>query len=495
MEQAGKRPPIFQSVTADYITSKLPPFTLLDEPELTFKPGNALVDVSPLRGLDRHGPYSSASFPLYIPQLRLATLGPASGLQRVGDLVKTLRDTHQPGDRKEYVPPYKGFEKVFGVPLVAAAKEAHIRWPDDLMALGPEGSPPQRLMHAVRAGINQLAQSRDQFDVVLVHLPDAWEVAFRGIGFDAHDSIKALAAGHGIPTQVINDRAFTFSYKASLAWRMSIALYVKAGGIPWKLAPLPGVPEGTAYIGLAYALRGDARNAHYVTCCSQVFDADGGGMQFVAFEARDPVADPEEARRNPFLGRNDMRAVMARSLALYQSRNGGLLPHRLVVHKTTSFKGDELQGCLDALAGVPEVECVEVVSSPGWRAVWLKEGRTRDKRSEADGYPVPRGTMLIRSGTSALLWVAGNAPRASLRGDYYQGAKSIPRPISLIRHAGTNAMELTSLEALALTKMDLNNDALYDPVPVTIRYSQRLARTIANVPELPGHAYAYRLFM
>lgn len=56
-------------------------------------------------------------------------------------------------------------------------------------------------------------------------------------------------------------------------------------------------------------------------------------------------------------------------------------------------------------------------------------------------------------------------------------------------------MELTALEALALTKMDWNNDALYDPVPVTIRYSQRLARTIANVPTLPGKAYPYRLFM
>jgi hypothetical protein len=43
--------------------------------------------------------------------------------------------------------------------------------------------------------------------------------------------------------------------------------------------------------------------------------------------------------------------------------------------------------------------------------------------------------------------------------------------------------------------MDWNNDALYDPVPVTIRYSQRLARTIANVPELPGSTYPYRLFM
>lgn len=50
-------------------------------------------------------------------------------------------------------------------------------------------------------------------------------------------------------------------------------------------------------------------------------------------------------------------------------------------------------------------------------------------------------------------------------------------------------------EALALTKMDWNNDALYGPVPVSIRYSQKLARTIANVPDLPGKTYPYRLFM
>jgi len=492
-----QRPPVFPTLMPiDYAASKLAPFTLLDEPNLTFEPGDERLDVSPLRGLDTHGPYSSGSFPQYTPQLRLATLGPAAGRENMAQLVNTLRSPQTPGDRREYVPPFGRFQDVFGVPLVAAARDAHIRWPDDLQALGPDGSPPARLMHAVRDGLNRLALIRDQFDVLLVHLPDAWEVAYRGVGFDVHDSIKAIGAAQNIPTQVINDGAFTFRYKASLAWRLGIALYVKAGGIPWKLAPLPGVPAGTAYIGLAYALRGAARDAHYVTCCSQVFDADGGGMQFVAFEARDPVAaDREEARRNPFLTRSDMRAVMSRSLALYQARNGGVLPRRLVVHKTTSFKADELQGCFDAATAVPEVECIEVASTPGWRGVWLKESRNSNARSEADGYPVPRGTMLIRSGTSALLWVAGNAPRASLRRDYFQGSKSIPRPINLVRHAGIGAMEFTGLEALALTKMDWNNDALYDPVPVTIRYSQRLARTIANVPELPGHTYPYRLFM
>ena len=42
---------------------------------------------------------------------------------------------------------------------------------------------------------------------------------------------------------------------------------------------------------------------------------------------------------------------------------------------------------------------------------------------------------------------------------------------------------------LALTKMDWNNDALYDPLPVTIKYSQTLARVIGHTRGLPDAAY------
>ena len=142
------------------------------------------------------------------------------------------------------VPAFRGFENTFNVPLVAAKTgEAHIKLPDDVGSLGPEGRPNIRLLHALRTAMQRLALVRDHFEVVLVHLPDAWQIAFRAPSFDAHDALKALGAGHGILTQVINDRVFTFGYKASLAWRLSIALYVKAGGIPWKLAPLRACPR------------------------------------------------------------------------------------------------------------------------------------------------------------------------------------------------------------------------------------------------------------
>lgn len=478
------------------LASKLPPFTLLDEPLLSFSSSDTKqVDVHPLRGLLNFGPYSKGSFGGYTSKLRIATVGPESAFKRRGDLMVSLRNSHQPSDRTEYVPPYPGFETLFKVKLEAAPRDAHIKWPDALDQLPGEGDAQFRLFSAMDAALRRLDTVRNEFDVVLVHFPDSWSHATRCKNFNAHDALKALGAKYNIPTQVINDRVFSFTHAASRSWRLAIALYVKAAGTPWKLAPLKGVPDDTAYIGLAYALRGDQRDAHYVTCCSQVFDMDGGGMQFVAFEAKDPVADLAEARRNPFLSRDDMRAVLARSLELYQGRNGGILPKRLVIHKTTAFKQAEIDGAFDALAGVPEIECIEVSPASCWRGVWLIQSRRSSSPTQPSGYPVPRGTVVVRSGTSALIWVAGNAPEVSTNGDYYQGKKSIPKPLQLIRHAGSGSLELSAHEALALTKMDWNNDALYDPVPVSIRYSQRLARTIANVPDLPRNVYPYRLFM
>lgn len=475
-------------------SSQLAPFSLLDEPKLSFSPvpGKA-EDVNPLRGLVRHGPYTQHSFGMHTPAVRVITVGPRSSWQRRVELMKGLQASHKPTERAEYVPDYPGFEAIFRAELRGVHKDLHIHWPESVSQVEGEGTPQEKLLVLLEASIAKLDAIKHQFDVALFHLPQAWDPITRAAGFDAHDVLKAIAARRGIATQVVNDRSFDFKFRASLAWRMGIALYVKAAGVPWKLARLPGVPEETAYIGLAYAMR--PGETHFVTCCSQVFDSDGGGMEFVAFEARDPVEDVQEARKNPYLSREDMRAVLTRSLASYQKRNGGRLPKRLVVHKTTAFRQEELEGVFEATAGVPEIDCLEVSGRGSWRGVWLVPSDNPQARSKPSGYPVPRGTVLLRSGTSALVWVAGNAPNVSSKPNFYQGGKSIPRPVSLGRFAGRGPLELAALEALAMSKMDWNNDALYDPVPVTILYSQRLARTIANVPDLPGNTYAYRLFM
>ena len=48
-------------------------------------------------------------------------------------------------------------------------------------------------------------------------------------------------------------------------------MYTKVGGVPWKLA---GFESRQAYVGLSYCLRKGVP-AQFVTCCSQIFDAEG----------------------------------------------------------------------------------------------------------------------------------------------------------------------------------------------------------------------------
>lgn len=192
--------------------TELPPFTLLDEPDLSFSPSDATqVDVHPLRGLLNFGPYSKGSFSGYTPRIRIATVGPESAFHRRGDLMKLLRGVHRPSDRSEYVPEYPGFERLFRVSLDPAPASAHIKWPEHLDQLPGDGNAQHRLYLAMDAALRRLDAVRNEFDVVLVHFPDNWDTATRGKFFDAHDVLKALGAKYNIPTQVLNDRVFTFS--------------------------------------------------------------------------------------------------------------------------------------------------------------------------------------------------------------------------------------------------------------------------------------------
>ena len=71
-------------------------------------------------------------------------------------------------------------------------------------------------------------------------------------------------------------------------WRIGLALYAKAGGVPWKIAD--SEPD-TVYIGISYAVRpANSDRPRFVTCCSQVFDSDGSGLEFIAYDAHEVEA-------------------------------------------------------------------------------------------------------------------------------------------------------------------------------------------------------------
>jgi hypothetical protein len=204
-------------------------------------------------------------------------------------------------------------------------------------------------------------------DLLMILLLDRWQAGFESPepdAFDLRDYLKAHLAMRSLPSQIVRENsALTYFCRCSVAWRQGVALYCKAGGVPWKLADPE--PE-TAHIGLSYALRPQVEDGRrFLTCCSQVFDADGAGLEFVAYEA----ADFRYFGDNPFLSRAEMRRVMARSLALYQARHAGRVPRRMLVHKTTEFKPREVEGAFDALGHIATVDLIQIKQDAGWRGV------------------------------------------------------------------------------------------------------------------------------
>ena len=179
------------------LVSKLPPFTLLDEPDLAFSPSDATkVDVHPLRGLLNFGPYSKGSFGGYTSRIRIATVGPESAFRQRGDLMASLRIAHRASDRSEYVPEYPGFEPLFHVALEAAPAEAHIKWPDHLPQLPGDGDPQARLYLALEAALRRLDSVRDTFDVdSMLWWPPGVSFGAENEPLQRHVAVKMIVLG------------------------------------------------------------------------------------------------------------------------------------------------------------------------------------------------------------------------------------------------------------------------------------------------------------
>jgi hypothetical protein len=462
----------------------LPAHRWLGEPALRFNPKRPEErHANPLEGLCQFGPYSRNILTPLVDPLRVAVIAPSGESKRPLDLLAELTRPVRATEGWPYRPNYPGFRAAFWVNAVPGPVIELSAAVDEEVARADE---PHRVLaqHVLRA-IQHAATLRTQFEVLLIYLPDRWLPA-QATPTDPwflHDQVKAAAAPHGISTQIAREgEALGYPARASVLWHLGIALYVKAGGVPWKLAE-PN--EGTAYVGLGYALRRPEQGPRYVICCSQIFDSDGSGLEFLLYETGDMWIEGDD----PFLTRKEMRRLIGRSLQVYQRRTLGQMPRRLVVHKTSEFKDDEAQGVFDAARAISDVELVQVQARSPWRGIHIQG------RGSVGLFPIERGTFLPVTGRSGLLWSAGNAPRAVTGGNFYKEGRAIPEPLEIIRFAGKSALAESATDVLALTKMDWNNDALYDRMPVTTEYAKVLARVAKNFTMLSAEPYPLRLFM
>lgn len=474
---------------ADPPIPRFPTNTHLGEPELLFH-ATRLTDKSPhpLRGLLRFGPYSrSTVVSSVMDPIRIAAIVPEGELHVIERLLSECASGHRPRERKAYLPDFLGIERVFGVRAIMAEAPARIEIPNDVEAQMASGRPHVVLAEHLARALARLAAVRHTFDVALIYLPERWSPGFFGLDgddFDLHAFIKATAAPQTIPTQLLREANWLhYHCRCSVAWRLSIALYCKAGGTPWRLADMDAE---TAFVGLGYSLRFEHGRARFATCCSQVFDADGVSFEFLLYGTTEFTSEGD----SPFLSRDEMRRVMARSLDLYQRRHCGRSPRRMVVHKNTEFKSEEIDGCFDAFRVCETVDLIQVLRDVSWRGVQIEQNRI------ASAYPVLRGTYLPISGRDVLLWTQGDVPSAaSGRGHYFKEGKGIPSPLLLRRFAGHGGWDDTCRHLLALTKMNWNSDSLYDQSPVTLSYARSLAKIVGRLDSFSSVPYQSRFFM
>ncbi|MBI2270310.1 MAG: SIR2 family protein [Bacteroidetes bacterium] len=318
-------------------------------------------------------------------------------------LVNELGRTHSPLERVNYLPSFTGFENTFKTKIELLAEGSSVQI-DGNKIQSTSNKPYITLSQELGNAIRSMSQRKQDFDVLFIYLPEIWKAGFEDAdtGFDLHDFLKATTAINSIPTQILREGSvIKYRCRCSVMWRLGIALYVKAGGVPWKLAAMD---EETAFLGLSYSTRFNQQTNQFdfTTCCSQVFDSDGTGLEFIAYDAGELDFRIGE---NPFLTRSEMRKLLSKSLSLYQKRHSGRSPKRLIVHKTTHFTRNEIDGAFDAIPGNIKLELLQIVENTNWRGIKYVNS---NGKPVADNFPIDRGSYLQTGSQEVMLWTQGN---------------------------------------------------------------------------------------
>jgi hypothetical protein len=291
-------------------------------------------------------------------------------------------------------------------------------------------------------------------------------------GGNLRRKIKAQTMKFGIPTQLLLQSTLTGVGKqdpATVAWNFTVALYYKAGDVPWRVV-FPD--DNTCYVGISFYRDPLDPSGRVFGSLAQIFSSTGESFVLRGEKFEWSSLKP----RTPHMPRDVAQMTVKSALQLYRAHQG-TLPRRLVIHKTSRFWPEEEEGVRE---GAAEVQYVDLLGFGGTEIRLMRQGN----------YPVIRGTVAEIPNREYVLYTRGFVPSLGT----YPGQR-IPVPVHILEHKGDSTPTLICQEVLALTKMNWNSADFALSDPITLAFARRVGHVLAHLPQGEEAKPNYRFYM
>lgn len=447
------------------------------------------TDFHPMRGLINNAPFDHAlNDNVLRSSIALGVICPSNHAQKFYAFLNQLSKRQDVKYNQEYVIPYAGFYEAYKTNLIIPTFDTDTWLDVSITQTSDVNSAAVQLGKSLCQGLDRLSAS--SVDVAIIYIPNDYEpltgYVHNNEKFDLHDYVKAYAVQKNIATQFVREKTIVSDLNCQIMWALSLAIYVKSSRIPWVVS---GISSDTAFAGIGYCLNKTDSGSNIVVGCSHIYSADGQGMKYKLSKINDCTFDH---KRNPYLSEDEAYRLGLNIKELFY-KSFSEMPKRVVIHKRTPFRYDEIKGLTESLssAGIKDIDLLEIALEDDLKC--FEFTRTMDT---IDGFPVRRGLCFPLNNNTMYLYTHGIAP--SVRNPnykYIQGGKTIPQPLKIIKHHGNGTMIQIATEILGLSKMNWNSFGLYSKLPCTIDSSNEIARIGRLLSQYEGAIYDYRYFM
>jgi hypothetical protein len=266
--------------------------------------------------------------------------------------------------------------------------------------------------------------------------------------------LKAKAMQFSVPIQIIRDRLASPTSEmqdtATIAWNLFTAIYYKAGGTPWALIR-KDMSETTCYAGISFYRSRDKKSIQ--TSIAQIFNEHGKG---IILRGEEIIQSKDD--RTPHLKAEQAYKLLDLSLKEYLTAIKQT-PKRLVLHKTSNFNDEEIDGFRQA-AKKYHIDQIDMITIFEFSDIRLYRERS---------YPPLRGTHVSLTEKNHILYTRGSVP-------YYETYTGmyIPRPLEIRLFDYDESPNLICDEILALTKMNWNNTQFDRKLPITLECARNV---------------------